>query len=285
MFMFFTLSKVWAIEPENFINANGINISNADYERLSNLGFTANEINQMDIKEYEENISIDGKIISSKTLYIKTTEYFDSNLYSINSNFLPTKIEYEYLSEYEYYKQLNDSLSIDTSGINPNFASSVIDSYKSLTIYIIETSEGYRVKNTVIWNKMPTIRTEDKIYFQINNTVKIKVSTRRGKQNWKLCNGSDCYTGSQSYGANSSKWENTSSQQLLHLNPNLKSNEWNGLKLYSVDEIDIYIYADIDKVDSGLNLILLQAYGYYEHNTITSYEYMGPAILEVEVDW
>ena len=100
-----------------------------------------------------------------------------------------------------------------------------------------------------------------------------------------MCSGSDCYTGSQSYGVNSSKWESTSSQQLLHLNPNLKSNEWNGLKLYSVDEIDMYIYADIDKVDSGLNLILLQAYGYYEHNIITDYEYMGPAILEVDVNW
>ena len=32
-----------------FINANGLIISNVDYERLSNLGFTANEINQMDV--------------------------------------------------------------------------------------------------------------------------------------------------------------------------------------------------------------------------------------------
>lgn len=288
MFMFFTFSKVWAIESETFINANGLIISNVDYERLSNLGFTANEINQMDITEFEENISLDGKIISSKTLYIKTLEYFDNIIYNINStsNVLPNRIEQLYLTEKEYYNQLDDSISNNVNNnVSPQFASSVIDSYKSLTIYIIETSSGYRVKNTVIWNKMPTVRTEDKIYFQINNTVKIKASTRRGKQNWKLCSGSDCYTGSQSYGVNSSKWESTSSQQLLHLNPNLKSNEWNGLKLYSVDEIDMYIYADIDKVDSGLNLILLQAYGYYEHNIITDYEYMGPAILEVDVNW
>ena len=280
------IPKVFAEnEKLGFTNENGVYISSESYKRLINLGFTDEEIANMDSIKYENNKDIDSHLLAKKTVYIKTTEYFLNTMPSALHGTLPIRVEEKYLSKENFFRELNQSKENNNSSTN-EFASSAVDSYKSMTVTISDkgTSGGYRVKNSLVWYKMPAIRDYDLLEIEVDNAVKIEKTDRAGQQSWKLCNGSDCYKGQQNYDYNSTAWQGDKDLHQLILKPNLKNDEWDGLKKYSVTELSLYIYGDLSKVNDNLNIKLINAIGTYSHDRKINTDVMT-ANLEANVNW
>lgn len=276
-----------ASAKSSFTNNYGVFISSDEYQRLINVGFTDYEIDQMDLEEYEKYKDLNGKILSQKTIYLKTTDtYSNSNIstYNYGSSTLPIKSETIELSESEYYHQINQISTENNVVYNPQFAVSKVDDYRHMTVYILETNRGYQVKYTVVWDVIPTFRSKDYISVEVDNSVRIKEETREGRQNWTLCNGSDCYSGYQNYDCNSTSWTRESTEREIILNPNLKNDEKKGLKSYKVKKLDLYVMGDLKKADSSLNIKILTAIGRYKHQILTGLENFDVR-AEINVNW
>ena len=283
----FSISLVSA--KSDFVNNYGVFITSDNYQRLSNLGFNDYEINQMDEQSYDNYKDLNGKIVDQKEIYMKTVEtYTNGNVYSVNlaNNSFSIDSETYYLSESEYYSQLRVSKELSNSTISPQFAITKGDTYKHMTLYLLETNNGYKVKNTLVWDKLPLFRTKDLMSIEVDNSVYIKSGSREGRQNWTLCNKSDCYSGYQNYDYNSTSWKEETNNvgRKITLEPNLKNDEQKGLKKYVVEKLDLYVVSDIEKENSNLNIILLKPIASYQHQVLTGYENFE-IIGEFKVNW
>lgn len=75
---------------------NNISISKEDYNNLINLGFTPNEIENMNEEEYNINKAIEGRVVSSITEYYETkTEYDRNNTIISTTSKKITGLDYE----------------------------------------------------------------------------------------------------------------------------------------------------------------------------------------------
>ena len=132
------------------VNNNNISISEIEYQRLRNLGFTENEIQSMPEDVYEENKNLVGNVIEENTKYYKNTYiYPNHSAYSITAlqNMEPVIISEEITKEeFEASKE-----SVD---ISPLESQTVTQDTRSLTTSIIKVGNNYRVKNTVSWGKI-----------------------------------------------------------------------------------------------------------------------------------
>lgn len=106
-------------EAATFTNDNGLEIKDTDYQRLISLGFTDDEIQQMDQEEFDFNAGLSGERISTETQYIKTTEIVDTTqnvsydkkltIYQLNQ-MLKRALK-------KYYHQMN-TIHIETGSIH-----------------------------------------------------------------------------------------------------------------------------------------------------------------------
>ena len=149
------------------VNNNNISISEIEYQRLRNLGFTENEIQSMPEDVYEENKNLVGNVIEENTKYYKNTYiYPNHSAYSITAlqNMEPVIISEEITKEeFEASKE-----SVD---ISPLESQTVTQDTRSLTTSIIKVGNNYRVKNTVSWGKIPNTKSKDVSGIQINQSV------------------------------------------------------------------------------------------------------------------
>lgn len=133
-----------------FENYNGIIISNEEYKTLLNLGFSDDEIYYMDEDTYEANKDLDAELLSRVVHYYKV----------VTNNFTGRSVTYE-LTEQEMLKQ--------TSGNANAPKGSVTTTYKTMISTISSNGSGYRYKNSVSWNIMPSVKSFDIIGIGINN--------------------------------------------------------------------------------------------------------------------
>lgn len=181
---FFSANNVSALtlnENGNYINANGIEMTETQKENLLNLGFTEVQIEAMEREEFDKNKNLKGKVISQKNIYQKNTLVYinpDFIIYSTNidDNYL---IYSEEVTEEEYY-----SVSVDDNEVMPNglVNGETITEYKKLTSTIIEVGSRYRLKADMQWRKMPKVRSKDLFTLTMDYWVSVAPGTIVAKQ-------------------------------------------------------------------------------------------------------
>lgn len=133
--MFFMFgSSAFALECIHMTNANGIDITETEYNNLLNLGFTDNEIQYMTIDEFLANKDLIGEIVAQEVSYEN------------NSNF------------------------INPFSYQPGYAATTT---REVTTTIVSVSDRYRYKVSVNWLQIPSNRSHDIIGIGIDTNVKI----------------------------------------------------------------------------------------------------------------
>lgn len=221
-----------------FTNNNDIYICNEDYNRLINLGFTENEIKNMDYDEFTLNDNIVGQVVSETTQYYSTTSLVSNNqIIELNS---------EQITEDEF---LNGSTELVTP--TSLVVGNVETNHKKMVTKIIKISDTlFRYKVTLTWKNMPSVKSNDIIGIGINTTVTIK-SSLYSKQNY--CDKSNnCSSTKPLY----SKKTSTGAGAVIAI-PDL-----------NLSSLESYLYFDVVKSSSG-TLKTLYAYGDYAHAITT----------------
>jgi hypothetical protein len=194
-------------------NVNGLQINDSNYNRLLSLGFTSDEINNMNQGEYNQNKGLSGYGTKSTTTYYKEIETYknvsDTNSMqslasaaTISSSDNPKVISVKdiELSKKDFYAELNQAnankvnkttsdLLVQATG--DSATNSTHTSYKTMTVSVTQlSSKTFRVKDSVTWKIMPLNRSYDFIgvginsaHFNPNND-----SNKYAKQSWTLHN-------------------------------------------------------------------------------------------------
>ncbi|MDC3414742.1 hypothetical protein [Terrihalobacillus insolitus] len=231
---FFIGSSVSAAEKNDvkLVNEHGISITDNDFERLLNLGFTEEDIEQMTKEEYDLNKDLQGELIKEETKYYKTVEKLSPNqdqtlekseeFRSSDSSVESTPEETvdieltkeEYYNELEKEKEENTKSSGDEVGIMSN-PDEISTAYKTMTtsIYSLNNRE-YRVANRLLWDKMPVTRSYDVNAITINDSQFRPISgSQYGKQTWNIYDWTkaESKTCSATYNSESDYWKKSPS--------------------------------------------------------------------------
>ncbi|WP_445505870.1 hypothetical protein [Niallia sp. 03091] len=242
-------------------NKNNLELTVEEFNNLISLGFTKEDIENMDKEEFDLNKNLKGKVIGSTTQYLKITEPIQSKLSTQeNTSPKPTIVN---LDEQTYYEELakeNES----TGSVSKSASDSTSTSYKKMTTSIIYLSyNNYRLKNNVNWDKIPFYTYVDVTGVGINQSYWApNPNTQYGKQNWKTwsyCNGYQY--GSAEYSTGSSKWEKGAGGYSLRINlPNTET--YGGCAADKVEDLSSYMYYSVSPLTSTNRL---DAYGHYAH--------------------
>ena len=276
-------------ENNIYITQNKVEMTKEEVDNLRNLAFSNEQIALMDQTEFDMNKDLVGEIVSSDTLYIKST-YFNSDkpLLSImnwasKANVTVEKNEtnysdyvlHEYISENEY----NNKSSIPGISLYAVVGDPVSTNMKRLTTDIIKVnyngSTHYRYRNDLHYKNMPSVRSNDLFGIRIDDShVSVIPGTEYAKLNYSVnmeCAGVSSYE-SNTYSSSYSGWKKSSTGYALTMPlpkdkpcavsypPITGTNE--------VDAIDIYMYFTVQKKDYD-PIKTLNAYGSYQHSTKT----------------
>lgn len=150
----------FVVNGESITNMNGIDISEEEYTRLLNMGFTDWEIETMPLEIYNKNKDLIGEVVGVQTKYYKTT--YVNDLYQTYTTSSLNNIAFtEEITEEEYNSE--SSISLLSNPVNTE--------YKKMTTSIVKTNGKYRLKNVLDWKKMPKTRSTDIIAIGINSSV------------------------------------------------------------------------------------------------------------------
>ncbi|MGC4379411.1 hypothetical protein WD019_21260 [Fictibacillus sp. Mic-4] len=253
---------------EKYVNNNGVEITQQDFKRLQNLGFSEDEIQQMDADEFNNNKDLTGVEISSDTKYYEVSEKSESQNFSKQK--VTNVVE---LSKAEYYKRVKEKKKQqDNPGTvayaNPDTGST---SYKTMTTQIISLgSREYRIKNSVQWDVLPKTRSYDVIGAAVNSSqFAPNKGTEYAKQYWSKVDYTNhtSYSDSATYSSSSDHWEYSSSGYGLKMN--LPNDNWSitgGGTLIGTKVTDIHMYAyyTVEELKYGTQ-DRIDAYGRYAH--------------------
>lgn len=184
-----TLLNIKAITAfeNNMLNNKGIYISDQDYERLINLGFTDNEILNLDEDLYEQNKNLTGEIISQPMksdlieLYASMSGKVETEYKLMNTTIIKLSN-----GNYRYKVNLNwkkmpatrsyDIIAIGINSANVNIVSGVtsLQSYEGIDGIKYTSSSSYSGKTTTggfAVFQLPTISIsslETYLYFEVS---------------------------------------------------------------------------------------------------------------------
>ena len=240
-----------AISNDHYTNYYNIEMTNDEYNRLLNLGFTEQEIYTMDLEEYNNNKNLNGEVVAEKTKYYQTTTYLPNGIFATNSkdsikqiNIITKTIE---ITEEEYNKSnYNLKSSLSNGYVETN--------YKKMTTTIIAVNGRYRYKNTLQWKKLPSTRSYDIIGIGIDTTVSGISSTKYIKTTAGFINSSSCYY--KTYTSATWKLTGTGYAATFKLPEDTTTDK--------VNSISTYMYFEVQKL-TNTPIITLNAYGDYAH--------------------
>ena len=135
-----------------YVNYNGIHISNDEYKTLLNLGFTDDQIYHMTNETYLNNKDLDAKLVSQTQRYYKTVYPTYGNGYTVEIS----KDEYD---------------SADTA--NKEIRGTVNTAYKTVVSSISQNGNKYRYNVSTAWKIMPSTRSFDIIGIGYSDPVSI----------------------------------------------------------------------------------------------------------------
>lgn len=287
---FLLLTLLFAI----FINGNPVKanessiiVNQEDKQTLINLGFTEDEISNMDQEEFDQNKFLEGEVVAENTKFYKVIEvatndvvsspYQEKTRLSVNSpdeqKDSTTSIE---LDEKAYWEELakddsqnltaTSNKSIGTLAYTPGTHKT---SYKTLTTTIVKLSSSkFRVKTSITWHKMPSNRKIDVIGTAVNSAYWAPdISTQYGKQNWVIhhyCTPNTSH--SATYSSSSTKWKKGASGYALLINlpdTEVHTNACISTKLVSLSGYSYYTATKLGTTSQ------IDAYGEYAHQEKT----------------
>ncbi len=253
-------------------NKNGIEITNKDFKRLESLGFTSDDINGMDMEEYNLNKGLSGDIVSSSTKYYEVTENFNGSSTSVELD--KTTYDKKVIEKKKEIQAKQDALqqSGDVATLNPDSSST---SYKTMTTEIISLgSRKFRLKNSVTWSTLPSTRSYDVIGEAWNPSQYVgNKGTEYAKQNWTSYSYDTSSTTSQSstYGAGHDYWEYSNAGYGTKMNlpdNNVIYNRDGSVSGSYVKSLSSYSYNTVEEVNPGTQS-RIDAYGRYAHANTT----------------
>lgn len=282
-------------------------ITEQDKGVLKNLGFTEEEIYQMDQEEYSLNINLEGNVMSEETKYFKVIASIDdldmSSVESIGNDQNTSGKNFESATVIEldkatYWKEVeektleekNNNVDYKVDSLATNQQGQHKTSYKTMTTTIVKLStNNFRVKTNVAWHKAPSNRKIDLIATAINSAHWSPViNSQYGKQSWTIRNRCPVKKTSHSatYNASSNKWKKGASGYGLLIDLPNNYNSSNGCNIKEVSTLSSYAYYTVNKLTS---VKVLDAYGKYSHQetniqiapTIT----FGPASIGVSASF
>jgi hypothetical protein len=280
-------SKSFAAEGDTvkFVNNNNIVITDSDFQRLTNLGFSSDQILNMDSEEYSLNKGLNGDIISVSKRYEKVVEKVKQppkNMPSSPSKGDQQEPDTEVVSTQEMTKEDFDKevAAAKQKRNNPTtFSASATDtystSYKYTTTSVTKlTTSTYRVKNDVHWVLMPKNRDFDVIGVAVKSQWAGNKGTEYGKQTWELYSYDNrtTTTGSSTYSTSkdASYWNIDGDG--FGVKMNLKNDDKAlvsgvGYIGTEVRDLDLYMYYTVGKAVT--NPARIDGYGRYAHATKT----------------
>lgn len=252
------------------INTYGIEITNKDFKRLESLGFSSNDISEMDLQEYNLNKGLKGSEVSSNSKYYEVTLNLDGTSDTVELN----KTDYNAKVDKKKKEIAAKKVALQSSGVttfaNPDTGST---SYKTMTTDIISLgSKKYRVKNSVTWSTMPSTRSYDVIGVAWNNSQFAgNKGTEYAKQNWTQYSYDTGSNSSQSatYSAGHSYWEYAPTGYGTKMNlpdDNITYNRDGSVSGTEVKSLSSYSYNTVEDLGSSTRI---DAYGIYAHANTT----------------
>lgn len=163
---FFVLSK----EEYEFINDKKIKITEEEYNNLLDLGFSENEIQNMNVEEYEKNKNLKGKVVSKKISYYKDIYYYNEDG-TIATN--------EQIVTADEYNKFNPISIISPYGLTNGY---IETNMKKMTTTIICLGNTYRYKISLEWKSNPKVRSNDIIGIGIENDKVYYIGNRTFNQ-------------------------------------------------------------------------------------------------------
>ena len=223
-----------------YTNINNIEMSEKEYNNLLGLGFTINQIYNMDEEEFLENKDIEGVVLDSNTKYYKRTTVMHNGIkYTTN----------EELTEEEALQQ---SQNLPTRGPSGNYydgiTATVLLKVTSYIIGVSNTYMRYKVNNEFL--NIPSERYHDIIGIGLEpNKVEIG-STIVFKENWTT-NNNDHYYDNTGYPKAETGGGSTQIQ----------------LPSGNIITLDSYLYYNVKKKANVGTITELTACGDYAHAT------------------
>jgi hypothetical protein len=123
----------------DFVNYYNIEMTNAEYNRLLNLGFTEEQIYYMPRDIFEENKDLEATLIGTVQKYYKTVYPTYGNSYTVE------------ITPFEYYNHGNGDDPLGSS----------ITTYKTLLSSISAVGSYYRFNSVLSWNNIPSVHSYD----------------------------------------------------------------------------------------------------------------------------
>ncbi|CDQ40005.1 MULTISPECIES: hypothetical protein [Virgibacillus] len=253
-------------EEAKLTNSHGINISDEEYEKLIDLGFSDLTIRTMEESEFNELIELDPESMSrdSKFFEVKDSSIETSNAF-ISSNLKPKVTE---LSKEEYFKRVKEQKNKVTTFDDEDSTST---SYRRLITQIEKYPSGIRLHSRFVWDIMPKTRSIDVLSTSIDDLYTPLPESEYGKQSWKTIHPIENVVdyGSANYSSSSSKWNRQGSGY------GVKMNLKNSHAAEEVIELEGYAYFWIAR-SSSTRPNFINAYGNYSHqatSTETNFSY------------
>jgi len=186
MFLFAALILItptaYASNEVYYINNEGLEMTEIQYNNLLNQGFTEKQIERMDYATFIKNKDIEATIVAQKKQYVKTTTTMRNGIQYNTSQILT---EEEMNQEIAAEKEQNPFSPRGASGSYYNGAAS--NNYKIIfaTIAYLTDNDTMRYKLDTYWQTMPSNRSNDIIGIGIESS-KVQIATSIDfRQDWR----------------------------------------------------------------------------------------------------
>ena len=173
--------NVSAASEAYYINSNGIEMTEEEYNNLVQLGFTEFQIEHMRPQVFEDNKDIEGELVSETKKYIKTSVSIRNGIRII------TQQEFPSLTAITNDMQLHAG---QQPGFSPNtygdfYDGLTIDTYRILTSKITGISDDYmRYKADIEYMNIPSTRSTDILAIGIESAKVSRATEAYFEQNW-----------------------------------------------------------------------------------------------------
>lgn len=228
------------VNASEYINYNGINMTEQEYNNLLNLGFTEDEIYYISEESFNLNKDTSAELVSKNQKYYKTI-YTD-----LNGSSYTTEITED---EYDTQSMIDPRGTVNTT-------------YKTIVSTMSKLTSTFRYKVSVAWNRMPSKRSYDIIGVGFEDDVSIATPvyfTYHYCYSDGSCTNSTLNYGKKSLSTGGSTVYKLPSDDIVGLSSTL--------------------YYDVEK-DTTDTITYLEICGDYSHatSTVTSTQYSGHSI-------
>ena len=236
--------KALDIYNNNYINSEGVQMSETQVNNLRKLGFTDPEIENMDEEEFLNNKNLEGEVVALTIKYYKTEKYIPGGNPQLIQNINKSIIVTTEITK-EEFENCNNEPKITQNDFSTNVVST---EYKSMYSTITSINGRYRYKNYVTWKKLPFWRTIDIIGLGIEKEKVYPISSTSYFKAYYSDGGASTKSGT---------WKKSPTGYAVTF-------DWPSYNLIA-EKFYVTLYFEVDKQNENKNINVLNAYGDYSH--------------------